>query len=101
MIYITQLIYLYPGKETVFHEFEDHVLPLLDRHQGILLYRVRPTQEAYVSSTGDHPYEIHLVSFPSEEALAGYLQDKDRTRFVQLKEQSVSHVLMVKGKRMG
>lgn len=39
MRYYTQLIFIKPGSEAMFHEFEDAVLPLLARHGGRLLFR--------------------------------------------------------------
>jgi len=42
MIYYTQLIFIKPGQEKEFHSFEDNVLPLLNDHNGELVYRIRP-----------------------------------------------------------
>ena len=39
MIYLTQLVYVRPGEEETFREFEDAVLPLLAKYGGELLLR--------------------------------------------------------------
>jgi hypothetical protein len=43
MVVITQLIYLRPGKESVFDEFEAVAIPLISKHSGELLLRLRAT----------------------------------------------------------
>ena len=42
MIFITQLIYLKEGQETIFHQFEDIAIPIIAKYNGRLLLRVRP-----------------------------------------------------------
>jgi uncharacterized protein (DUF1330 family) len=100
MIYITQLIFVKEGKETVFHEFEDHVLPLIEKFNGKLLYRVRPDDSAYVVAEGEKPYEIHFVTFESEDDLQAYMKDDGRLKFIHLKNESVQSTLLVKGDKM-
>ena len=98
MLYITQLIFIKPGQEATFLEFEEKVLPLMADYGGDLLYRLRPTPETFITATGEEPYEIHFIAFPSEAHLADYMQDDRRTAFVHLKEASIKSVLLVKGK---
>ncbi|UII19872.1 DUF1330 domain-containing protein [Fulvivirga ligni] len=101
MIYITQLIFVKPGKEEIFLEFESKVLPLLQKHGGEITYRVRPEKESFIDHTeGETPYEIHFVTFPSEADLQGYMKDDSRLKFMHLKEESVRSTLLVKGERM-
>ncbi len=45
MIYYTQLVFVKPGKEPVFHAFEEEMIPILSRHRGQMLYRARPAEE--------------------------------------------------------
>ncbi len=97
MIYITQLIYLVEGQEAVFDQFEAMAIPLIAKYQGQLLFRVRPDQTAYIESTIAQPYEIHLVAFTSDHDLANFMQDKDRQKFLHLKQQAIQSVLLIKG----
>jgi hypothetical protein len=97
MLYYTQIIYIRAGKEDVFNQFEDHVLPLLERHNGKLLYRVRPTRECVVESNLDYPYEIHVVSFQSRQDFEAYRDDKERMQYVPLKELSIEKALLIEG----
>ncbi|MBA4850614.1 DUF1330 domain-containing protein [Emticicia sp. BO119] len=100
MIYITQLIFVKEGKEAVFHEFEDNVLPLIEKFNGKLLYRVRPDNPAYIVAEGEKPYEIHFVTFESESDLQAYMKDDGRLKFIHLKNDSVQSMLLVKGNKM-
>jgi len=97
MIYITQLIFVKEGQEAVFYEFEDHVMPLIGRYNGILVLRLRPQPPCIIEHTGEVPHELHLVSFASEADFQAYLRDGDRQRFLHLKERSIRSSVFIKG----
>lgn len=67
MLYITLLIYVCNEKEDVFREFENLALPMLDDYNGKLLLRLRPNETSIVSVEGESPYEVHFLSFESEQ----------------------------------
>lgn len=100
MILITQLIYVKPGKESVFLEFEDQAIPLMQEYTGQLIQRVRPRAEDFIDGEASKPYEIHIVSFDSEDKLQAFFLDDRRLLFKHLKDESVQSVLMFKGERM-
>ncbi len=100
MIYITQLIYIKEGEVAAFLEFENHAIPLMSEYGGQLLLRIRPTDDTFIEIKGKKPYEIHFLTFPSEERLAAFLKDDRRQSLVHLKEQSIESVLLVKGQKM-
>ena len=100
MIYITQLIFVKEGKEAIFHEFEDVAIPLIEKYNGSLLYRVRPDKNSFVSGEEEKPYEIHFISFESESDLHNFMRDKSRLEFIHLKDESVKSMLLVKGTKM-
>lgn len=97
MIYYTQLIYIKPGKEKVFEEYENKVLPILAKYEGSLLLRVRPNANSLIDSSIDIPYEIHLVSFPDRKSFDNYAGDETRKSVLALKEESTLHVLLIEG----
>lgn len=101
MLYFTQLIYLQPGQEEVFDQFEAVALPLIDKYNGRLLLRVRPAAGAYIASTIDQPYEIHLVEFNTNDDFVNFTKDEERKRFLHLKEQAIKSAWLVKGERLG
>lgn len=100
MIYLTQLIFVKPGKESVFQQFEDFVIPLMERHGGRMIYRVRPSQHSFISAEEERPYEIHFVSFNSEEGLQSYMKDETRLQYMHLKDDSVESIMLVKGTQL-
>lgn len=79
MIYLTQLIYINEGQEDVFHQFEEVVIPLIEKYNGQLLLRIRPTDDAYIGQQTDaKPYEVHLVKFDTEQDFAAFNRDESR-----------------------
>jgi len=100
MIYITQLIYIKDGQEHVFHQFEDVAIPTISKYNGRLLLRIRPTDDSLIAHSIDKPYEIHLVEFDSDLDFENFKQDKERIKFLHLKEQSVKASILYMGTRI-
>lgn len=100
MLYYTQLIFIKDGQEEQFNLFESYVLPLLEKHNGTLLYRVRPTDDSVIEANMDKPYEVHLVSFPTREDFEGYAKDNDRLKYMHLKEAAIEKALLIEGKML-
>ena len=100
MIYITQLIFIKEGKEATFLEFESHAIPLMEKYNGRIIYRLRPSKETFISETKELPYEIHFISFNSEQDLADFLKDDRRLKYIHLKNESIKSTFLVKGKKM-
>jgi hypothetical protein len=97
MIFITQLVYINEGQESVFNQFEDIAIPAILKYNGQLLLRVKPTENSFIEHHIDKPYEIHLVQFAAEQDFENFKQDEDRKKFLHLKEQSIKSVLLIKG----
>jgi uncharacterized protein (DUF1330 family) len=100
MLYYTQLIYIQKGREAVFHDFEDRVLPLLERHGGKLIYRVRPDEKSVITCEGELPYEVHLVAFQDRKGFEAYRDDPARLKHMQLKDESVERILLIEGRAL-
>ena len=97
MIFLTQLIYIKEGQESIFHQFEDIAIPIILKYNGRLLLRVRPAEDSFIENHIDKPYEIHLVEFSDEQDFEDFKQDEERKKFLHLKEQSIKSVLLIKG----
>jgi uncharacterized protein (DUF1330 family) len=97
MLLVTQLVYIHPGKEGMFDQFEAVALPLIGKYGGELLLRLRPTPENVIAGSMDAPYEIHVIRFPDEEALSRFSADEERQRFLHLKDESVRSSLLIRG----
>ena len=101
VIYITQLVYVIKGEEKTFEEFENIAIPIIPKYHGSLLLRVRPDDNAFIDSKMEHPYEIHLVSFPTEDDFQNFMKDEERKQFLHLKEQSIRSSILYKGTQLG
>ena len=100
MIYRTQLIYVKDGQEDVFDEFEAIAIPIIRKYNGELLLRVRPGEDSLVEGTVELPYEIHLVSFPTQQDCENFAKDEERKRFLHLKEHSIREAILYEGTRI-
>jgi len=100
MIYITQLIYLKEGAEDVFEQFENIAMPIIPRYNGKLLLRIRPEASSFIEANIERPYEIHFVEFETEEDLKNFMQDDERKKFVDLKNQSIKTAILIKGTKI-
>ncbi len=102
MIYITQLVFVKEGKEKIFLEFESFAIPLMEKYKGKIIYRVRPSKENFIDNhQSELPYEIHFISFDSEQDLQDFMNDGERLNFIHLKEESVKTMLLIKGEKIG
>ena len=100
MIYITQLIYLIPGQERIFDEFEGIAIPIISKYNGRLLLRVRTNEKSFIGPQVDKPYEIHLVEFDTEQDFENFKKDEERKKFLHLKEQSIRASVMIQGTKL-
>jgi len=83
--------------ERKFQDFEDKVLPLLEKYNGVILYRIRITKDSIIKAI-DSPYEIHVISFQSKKDFEAYRDDKERIKHMKLKEESVKKIQLIEGK---
>ena len=100
MLFITQLIYIKEGQETIFHQFENVAIPIIAKYNGRLLVRIRPDNNTVIEHTIAAPYEIHLVEFDTEQDFENFMQDEERKKILHLKEQSIQTILLIKGTKL-
>ena len=97
MRYYTQLVFVRPGREEAFHEFEDHVLPVLAMYGGQLLLRWRYTPGVVIDTAVGNPYEIHLIAFPTADDFRSYANNDIRKTCLHLKDSAVERVMLIEG----
>lgn len=97
LIYLTQLIYINEGQENIFHQFEALAIPTIAKYNGRLMLRIRPDDNSIIENNMDKPYEIHLVTFESEQDFENFKKDEERKQFLHLKEQSIKASLLIQG----
>jgi uncharacterized protein (DUF1330 family) len=66
-------------------DYEDAVLALLPDAGGRVVQRVRTQGEPTVQ-----PYEVHLLEFPSEQALDAYMQDPRRLALHDRRDRAIA-----------
>ena len=97
MLYYTQVIFIKDKQEETFDLFESNVLPLLKKHNGTLIYRIRPSQECFIEASTKLPYELHLVTFDTKQDFENYVNDDDRKKYLSLKESSIENAILIEG----
>ncbi|WP_221410177.1 hypothetical protein [Albibacterium bauzanense] len=97
---MTQLIYIIEGQEKTFDEFESIAIPTILKYNGRLLFRIRPTENNFIESHIDKPYEIHLVEFETQQDFDNFKQDEERKKFLHLKNQSVKSSILIQGTKL-
>lgn len=97
MLYFTQLIYIKEGQEATFNEFESVAIPIISKYKGMLLLRVRPSEDNFIVHQMEKPYEIHFGYFESEADFQDFMKDEERKKFLHLKEQSIQATMLVTG----
>lgn len=100
MIYITQLIYIKDGQENTFNQFEDIAIPSILKYNGRLTLRIRPNENSIIESSIEKPYEIHLVEFETQKDFDDFKEDKERKKFLHLKEQSIKSAILIQGVKL-
>jgi uncharacterized protein (DUF1330 family) len=73
-----------PGNEHLLVEYEDQVLERLPAHGARVLQRVRATDAP------NGPFEAHILEFPSEGALDGYMADPERVALSELRDRAIA-----------
>jgi len=100
LIYITAFLFINEDEEDLYNQYESVVLPLLESYNGKLIYRIQPADENYIDAEEEKPFEIHFMSFESEDGFNSYLKDKKRLSFNHLKERSIKTSFIVKGEKL-
>lgn len=93
---LTLFYYLNPGSEADFLKYEEAVLPLLEKYNGRLLYRIRPSAESFIYPPGDEqPYEVHVVAFGSKRDFLEYKNDPERQKHIKLGSRAIKKIRMI------
>ena len=97
-LFVTQLIFLREGQRESFEEYEDAVIPLLEKYRGQLMYRIKCHEDYVQCRLNEMPHEIHIISFPNQAALKNYLEDPKRQELANLREGIVRQDLSILGR---
>lgn len=84
------LLWAQPGQSDALVAYEDTVLQLLPAHGASVLQRVRSIDAP------DGPDEVHVLRFPSEEALESYLADPRRAALAAQRDAAISRTQLLR-----
>jgi uncharacterized protein (DUF1330 family) len=92
---LTLLVQLWakPGCEQLLVEYEDQVLQRLAVYGAQVRQRVRATE---VDGEPDAPFEAHVLEFPSEAALAEYMDDPERLALSDLRDRAIARTELLR-----
>lgn len=76
-----------------FRTFERHAAGVMKQHGG----RIERTVVVVPDGSPDLIKEIHVVTFPNEEAFAAYRKDERLSQFAHLRDQSIVHTELLVG----
>jgi uncharacterized protein (DUF1330 family) len=76
-----------------FRAFERHAASVMKKHGG----RIERTVVVIPDGPSDVIKEIHVVTFPNEQAFFAYRNDEQVAQFAHLRDQSVVHAELLVG----
>jgi uncharacterized protein (DUF1330 family) len=85
------LLWAHPGQSRTLADYEDRVLPLVTRHGGRVVSRVR------VVDPPDGPTEVQLLEFDAEAGLESFVADPDRAQLADIRDQCIARTDILRG----
>lgn len=76
-----------PGKRVQFEEFERQAFRLIEKHGGELLHALHPIASL---PAGELPDEVHILRFPSQDALDEYRADPALLALADLRAEAIA-----------
>ena len=83
------LLWAHPGAEETLTAYEDQVLALIPDYGGKVISRARS------SGAGGYPLEVHLLEFPSPQALDAYTADSRRQALAGDRDRAVARTEVI------
>lgn len=86
-------LYIHPGRESEFEQFEAAAARIIPRYGGILERRIA------IAPLPDNsqPHEVHLVTFPDERAFEQYRSDPDLQALTDLRACAIRQTTLWSG----
>jgi uncharacterized protein (DUF1330 family) len=83
------LLWAHPGAEEALTAYEDQVLSLVPDYGGKVISRARS------SGAGGYPREVHLLEFPSPQALDAYTADSRRQALAGDRDRAIARTEVI------
>src|SRR4051812_27599275 len=75
-LYILVKLWIHSGREAEFEAYERKVARIMARYGGVIERAIRVSREPDDGS--DKPFEVHVLSFPSQDLYDAYQEDAER-----------------------
>ena len=82
-----------PGQEQALIDYEDTVLALLPTYGCRVVSRVR-------ASSADGPFEVQIIEYPDEDAVAAYMKDPARVALADVHARAIARTEVVRGEQV-
>lgn len=87
-------LFIYPGKEAEFRQFEAQAAGIMRHFGGEIERVIRPHDAA---GGAERPHEVHVVCFPSMEQFEAYRQDPDLAALAPLRASVIARTEVLIG----
>jgi uncharacterized protein (DUF1330 family) len=94
---IVAALFVHPGHEKEFEQFETAAESIMHRHGGRLERRIAVASRA----NPDQPHEVHIVTFPDEASFARYRADADLQTLAELRTRAIRQTTIWMGSDLG
>ncbi len=87
---LVALLWPHPGQEQLLVQYEDAVLALLPTYGCRMIERVRRTDDT------DGPFEVQIIEYPDDEAVAAYMVDPARLALADTHARAIERTQVVR-----
>jgi uncharacterized protein (DUF1330 family) len=94
---IVAALFINPGRENEFAQFETAAESIMRGHGGSLERRIGFAP----SANADQPHEVHILTFPDEASFARYRADADLQALAELRTRAIRHTTIWIGGDLG
>ena len=87
------MLFIHAGHESGFEVFESNAAEIMRRYGGAIERRIRCAGQP---DSGE-PYEVHIVTFPDQQALDRYRKDPELAQLAELRAKAIHHTVVWQG----
>lgn len=87
---LVAMLWPHAGQEQVLIDYEDTVLALLPTYGCRVISRVRRTDDT------DGPFEVQIIEYPDEDAVAAYMVDPARVALADIHAAAIERTQVVR-----
>jgi antibiotic biosynthesis monooxygenase (ABM) superfamily enzyme len=90
---IVAALYVNPGREAEFEQFESAAAAIMNRYGGRIERRIGCDP----GPGGDIPHEVHIVTFPDQDSFARYRGDAELNALAGLRARAIRSTVVWRG----